>query len=421
MTLDPRFFSYGENGLCVEGVALEKIAESLGTPCYVYSQSMMESNFRDYESAFAGQNATICYAVKACPNLSVIRVFGAMGSGADVVSEGELRRALEAGIPANKIVFAGVGKTVQEMRYALDCGIMYFSAESLPELQMLQQVASSLDKKARVALRVNPNVDAKTHAKITTGKNENKFGIDLGVLPQAVGFIKSCSHIELLGLAMHIGSQLTDAQPFADAMGVLRRETIKLRSAGFECPVIDVGGGLGISYQGQTIPAVSELARIAEKEFGDLGCRLTLAPGRSLTGAAGVLLSRVIFVKQGTEKKFVVIDAAMNDLLRPTLYQAHHEIHPVQKSAVAMALADLVGPVCESGDYLAQDRMMPSFKGGDLLVLAGAGAYGASMSSNYNSRPLAAEVLVRGEHFAPIRERQSIETQWRSEVKAPWQ
>ncbi|MFN4282932.1 MAG: diaminopimelate decarboxylase [Alphaproteobacteria bacterium] len=417
------FFAYQNGALACEGVPLAKIAEAVGTPVYVYSSAALEAQYRAFNEAFAGQNARVCFAVKANSNQAVIRTFAALGAGADVLSEGELRRALAAGVPPEKVVFSGVGKSRGEMAFALNAGIGQFNVESLPELRQLSEVASSLGKTAHIAVRVNPDVDAKTHAKITTGKKENKFGIDYDVAPAVYAEAAKLPGIKALGIAVHIGSQLLDLTPFRDAFALIADLAQRLRAQGHDIRRLDLGGGLGISYQGETPPPPAAYAAVVKETVGALGCELTFEPGRLLVGNAGVLISRVLYVKDGSDRRFVIVDAAMNDLMRPALYDAWHDIRPLKEPAqdAKVAPVDVVGPVCETTDIFAKDRALPPLGADDLVAFGSAGAYGAVMASDYNSRPLVPEVLVKGGAFAVIRPRQSYEDMIGRDQPAPWQ
>lgn len=423
MAFDPKYIAYQNGQLSMESVPLKLIADTFGTPVYCYSQSRILENYRSYQTAFESFNPLICYAIKANCNLAVIRALADLGAGADVVSGGELLRALKGGIAADKVAFAGVGKSQSEMQLGLSAGIKQFNVESEPELEALQKVAADMQKTATVVLRINPDVDAKTHEKITTGKKDNKFGIDYDLINGLVRKIKAMPNLRLDGLGMHIGSQLTSLDVFEDSYKVMRALTLRLRQDGFNLGTVDVGGGLGISYQGQRIPSTADLALLTRRYFEDMDCHLVLAPGRSIVADAGVLLTRVMFVKQTSHRRFVICDGAMNDLIRPTLYSAHHEVVAVDEARekTPKTVADLVGPVCESGDYLAQHRPLPEYKSGDLLVLADAGAYGASMSSEYNSRPLAPEVMIYQGKHALVRKRPDFDDMIRLEQPAPWQ
>jgi diaminopimelate decarboxylase len=407
-------FHYKNGVLHAEDVSLAQLARDVGTPFYCYSTATLKRHYRVLSEAFAGLDALICYAVKANSNQAVIATLAHLGAGMDVVSEGELRRARLAGVPADKIIFAGVGKTREEMAYALSEGILGFNVESEPELRLLSEVASGMGRTARVALRVNPDVDAKTHAKISTGKAENKFGIPFAASPRLYAEARTLPGIVVTGIHMHIGSQITELEPFRNAFRLLRELAQALIRDGHRIEHLDLGGGLGVPYvsEGEVAPPPSAYAAVVKETLGDLGLKLILEPGRMIVGNAGILVARVLYAKEGVDKTFTVIDAAMNDLIRPTLYDAHHEIWPVEEARASMPaiVQDVVGPVCETGDYLALERKLPPFEPGDLLAIMTAGAYGAAMSSTYNTRPLVAEVLVDGAKWALVRPRQSYES-----------
>lgn len=404
-------FPYSAGRMSAEGVALERIAAEIGTPFYCYSSAVLVERYRAYEKAFSRHKARICYALKANSNQAVIATFARLGAGADVVSGGELHRALAAGVPADRIVFAGVGKTPDEMAAGLEAGILQFNVESLPELEALDAVARSRGQRAPVSLRINPDVDARTHAKISTGKAENKFGIELGHARDVATRAASMHGIELCGLALHIGSQLTEVTPFRDAFARLGALADELIAAGLPIRRLDLGGGLGVSYTGDPAPDLADYAAAVDATVGPLGLELVFEPGRWLVAPAGVLVSRVLYVKEGVSRSFLVLDAAMNDLLRPALYDAYHPILPVAQPAsdAASRRFDVVGPICESGDTFARDRPLPPLAAGDLVAICSAGAYGAVMSSNYNTRPQPPEVLVNGHDYAIVRARQTYD------------
>ncbi|HYD32770.1 MAG TPA: diaminopimelate decarboxylase [Azospirillaceae bacterium] len=404
-------FTYRDGVLHADSVPLPAVADAVGTPFYCYSATQLEANYRAFAGAFADQDAAVCYALKANSNLAVIKTLARLGAGADVVSVGEMRRALAAGIPADKIVFSGVGKTPQEMRAALETGIFQLNVESAPELEALSDVASSLGVTAPIALRVNPDVDARTHAKIATGKKENKFGIDIAIAREVYAKAAGLPGIKPVAVAVHIGSQLTDLAPFRAAFERVAELVIALRQDGHDITRVDLGGGLGIVYRGdEDLPDLSDYAGLVKGITGNLGCHVTLEPGRALVGNAGVLVSKVIYVKTGVERRFLIIDAAMNDLIRPSLYEAYHTILSVNQPAPGSDLVpmDVVGPVCESGDTFAVQRPLPPLQDGDLIAVLAAGAYGAVMSSSYNTRPLVPEVLISGKEFAVVRPRPTI-------------
>jgi diaminopimelate decarboxylase len=405
------FFARRGGELQAEQVPIAQIAAAVGTPFYVYSAAAFAAGYHCFAEAFAAERALICYAVKANSNLAVLRLFAGLGAGADVVSEGELRRALAAGVPPERIVFSGVGKTAEEMAAALAAGIHQINVESVPELHRLSAVAAKLGRPAPIALRVNPNVDALTHAKIATGKEENKFGIDFGEAAAAYRLAASLPGIAPVGLAVHIGSQLIDLDPYRRAFGRLAELVRELRAGGLAVDRVDLGGGLGIRYRGERPPEPADYAKIVREIFGPLDLALAFEPGRVLAGPAGLLIARVVYVKEGAGKRFVIVDAAMNDLIRPALYDAWHDIVPVRipEPEAPLAPADVVGPVCETADTFAVDRELPPLDAGDLVAFTAAGAYGAVMSSTYNSRLLVPEVMVAGERLAVIRARPSYD------------
>ena len=406
-------FDYHDGILHAENVSLARIAAEVGTPFYCYSTATLERHYKVLASAFKDQNALICYAVKANSNQAVLATMARLGAGMDVVSEGELRRARAAGVPAAKIIFAGVGKTRAEMAYALREGIHGFNVESEPELAALSEVASSLGATARIAVRVNPDVDAKTHAKISTGRSENKFGIPYERAVELYASARRLPGIAIAGIHMHIGSQITGLAPFRDAFHLMRGLALELRREGHALEHLDIGGGLGVPYRGSNDvpPHPDEYAAVVKAELGDLGLKLVLEPGRMIAGNAGILVTRVIYTKEGADRTFTIVDAAMNDLIRPTLYEAHHDVWPVveAKKEMPAVMQDVVGPVCETGDYLALERQLPPFDPGDLMAVMTAGAYGAVMASEYNTRPLVPEVLVKGAEYAVVRPRPSYD------------
>ncbi len=418
-------FHYRNGILHAEDVNLIELAEEVGTPFYCYSTATLERHYRVMDKAFEGTDHLICYAMKANSNQAVIKTMALMGAGMDVVSEGELRRALAAGVPARKIVFSGVAKTAQEMAFALKEGIACFNVESEPELELLSAIASRVGQRATVSIRVNPDVDAKTHAKITTGKAENKFGISWTKASEVYAKAAALPALDVAGIDMHIGSQITELAPYEKAYSLMADLTKQLLNEGHNIRHLDLGGGLGVPYRGDNDvpPHPDEYGAMVKRVLGPLGLRLVLEPGRMFTGNAGILVTRVIYVKDGGAKHFVIQDGAMNDLIRPTLYDAHHDILPVREDRKGgeMIIADVVGGICETGDYFAKDRRMPRPEQGDLLAIMTAGAYGAVQSGTYNSRPLIAEVLVKGGHFAIVRPRQSYEELINLDRLAPWQ
>jgi diaminopimelate decarboxylase len=392
-----------------EDVDLSALGREVGTPFYVYSAATLRRHVRVMQEAFAGIPTLLAYAMKANSNQAVLKLMAREGAGADVVSLGELERAIAAGIPPEKIVFSGVAKTFAEMRRGLELGIHCFNLESEPELERLNEVARSMGKRARVSVRVNPDVDAKTHAKISTGKSENKFGIPYALAREVYERIAGLSNVEAVGVDMHIGSQITDLTPFVDAFQLLADLVRQLQADGHQLRHVDVGGGLGIPYHHDqdAPPDPVAYAKIVIEKLGRLGVSLVVEPGRLIVGNAGILVTKVEYVKEGV-KNFIIVDAGMNDIIRPTLYEAHHDILPIASSNLPPMTGDIVGPVCETGDYLALGRTVPGVAEGDLLAVMSAGAYGAVMASTYNSRPLIPEVLVDGSRYHVIRPRKSI-------------
>ena len=405
------FFPHVDGELCAEGVPLRRIAAEVGTPFYVYSTAALEDRCRAYQRALGGMQARLYYSVKANSNLAVIATLARLGAGADVVSVGEMYRALKAGVPAHDIVFAGVGKTREEMDAALAADIHQFNVESLGELRTLNDAALALGRRAPVALRINPDVDAKTHAKISTGKSENKFGIDLDHAAEIYAEAARLPGIDVKGIACHIGSQLTDIAPYRSAFAKLAALTRALRAAGHKVERIDLGGGIGIAYRGEATISLDDYTLAVAETVGNLGCALEIEPGRSIVGNAGLLVARVINVKAGVSRKFLIVDAAMNDLIRPAMYDAYHEIVPVRQpeNDAPVERMDVVGPICESGDRFAELRPLPPMAPGDLVAFCSAGAYGAVMASSYNTRPIAPEVLVKGDSYQVVRPRLSYD------------
>ena len=391
-----------------ENISYTELAERFGTPLYVYSQAELDLAFARYQTAFAALDPLICYAVKANGNLSVIRRFAELGSGFDIVSGGELARVLAAGGRADKTIFSGVGKSAAEIEFALKSGIKCFNVESLPELDRINEIAGRLKTAAPVSLRINPDVDAQTHPYISTGLKANKFGIAMEDAERAYLHAASLPHLNIIGIDCHIGSQLIKLEPLVEACERLLPLIDKLAAHGIGLQHIDLGGGVGIVYQNEETPDLAAYAAAVQKLLGGCSLKLILEPGRSLVGNAGALLTRVEFVKQNGDKNFIVVDAAMNDLMRPALYQAYHHIENAEPSPVAPFAADIVGPICETGDFLAKDRMI-SAQAGDLLVVRSAGAYASSMAGNYNTRPRAAEVLVNGSEAKIVRRRETWE------------
>lgn len=406
------FFEYREGRLYVESVPAQEVAQQIETPCYCYSAAALRDNYQAYAKHFTPESALICYAVKANSNQSIIAALAKMGSGADVVSGGELRRALLAGIPAQKIVFSGVAKTAREMKFALEKNIFQFNVESESELEKLNEVAMSMGKVAAVAFRINPDIDARTHAKISTGKASNKFGIPASRAAKSYARAAEMPGIKVQGIDMHIGSQLTELEPFKLAFECLADLTTTLRDQGHDITVLDIGGGLGIDYADGSAqpPALADYAALAFDILGSLDCRILVEPGRSMVGDTGILLSEVIYIKQGEQDRFLIIDAGMNDLLRPSMYDAYHEIIPLQNADRPLCSYQIVGPICETGDTFARDRQLPELEAGDLIAIKNAGAYGAAMASSYNTRLLVPEVLVDGQTVKVIRARPDYES-----------
>ena len=401
-------FTHRDDTLYAEDVNLNDLAAKVGTPFYVYSSATLRRHVRVVKAAFEGIPTLLAYAMKANSNQAVLKLMASEGAGADVVSLGELERALAAGIKPEMIVFSGVAKTVAEMRRGLKVGIKCFNVESEPELERLSMIAADMGLTAKVSVRINPDVDARTHAKISTGKAENKFGIPYERARAVYAHIGELPNVTAVGVDMHIGSQITELEPFSEAFGLMAELVAALKADGHAIAHVDVGGGLGIPYsEGEIAPPPVEYAAVVRDKVGQLGVTLVIEPGRLLVGNAGILVTKVEYVKEGGTN-FVIVDAAMNDLIRPTLYEAHHDIVPVNHSNLAPITADIVGPVCETGDYLAKARTMPGVKEGDLLAVMSAGAYGAVMASTYNSRMLIPEVLVDGDKFHVIRPRRSI-------------
>ncbi len=402
-------FNYIGGRLHAEEVPLERIVEAVGTPFYVYSTATMERHYRVFDEALAGTDHLIAYALKANSNQAVIATLARLGAGADVVSGGETAKALAAGVPPDRIVFSGVGKTADEMRYGLETGIRQFNVESEPELEVLNTVACTMGKVAQVTIRVNPDVDAKTHAKIATGKAENKFGVPILRAPEVYARAAALIGIEIVGIDVHIGSQLTDLAPYAEAFIKVAELTVALRADGHDIRRLDLGGGLGIPYQrsNEAPPLPFDYGALIKRTVGHLGCEIAIEPGRLIVGNAGLLVSSVIYRKHGEGRDFLIIDAAMNDLIRPAMYDAWHDIVPVIEPGpdTPVGPIDVVGPVCETGDTFARGRELSHMTAGDLLAFRSAGAYGAVMSSEYNTRPLVPEVLVNGNQFAVIRKR----------------
>ncbi|OCX61035.1 diaminopimelate decarboxylase [Thioclava sp. SK-1] len=406
-------FTYSNGILHAEDVSITDIATTVGTPFYAYSAATLTRHFQLFQEALAWTDHLVCFAIKSNSNLAVLKLLGDLGAGMDVVSIGEYHRAKAAGVPGERIVFSGVGKTREEIALALQGGIRQFNVESEPELEAISQIASGMGVTAPIALRVNPDVDAKTHEKIATGKSENKFGIPIAKARTVYALAARLPGIDVVGIDVHIGSQLTDLEPFELAFTKVADLTRALREDGHNIRRLDLGGGLGIPYErsNDAPPLPIEYGQVIQRTVGDLGCEIEIEPGRLISGNAGVLVSSVIYLKQGDGRNFLILDAAMNDLVRPSMYGAYHDIIPVvqAEAGVEQSAMDIVGPVCETGDTFAKGRNMPPVGPGDLVAFRSAGAYGAVMASEYNSRPLIPEVLVQGDHFAVIRQRPSFE------------
>lgn len=416
-------FKYKNGELYCEGVPVRTVARRVGTPFYLYSSNTLSSHFRAFDSAFAGVPHLICFALKSNSNSAVLSLLSQEGAGADVVSGGELFRALRAGINPNKIVYAGVGKRRDEIEYALKIGILMFNVESGEELLALDRAAKEMHAVARIALRVNPDIDPRTHAYISTGLKENKFGIPI---EQALEFFQTArglTHVEVIGIHQHIGSQITEVQPFVDALEKLVGLVRELKSAGIDIRYVNIGGGLGITYKDETPPLPHDVAQAIQPMLNNCGCTVVMEPGRAIVGNAGILVTSVLYRKDSGEKQFLIVDAGMNDLIRPSLYDAYHDILPLAEPTVEAeeAVFDVVGPICESGDFLARGRKMPAaVRHGDLLAVMSAGAYGFTMSSNYNSRPRAAEVIVKGNEYYIVRERETYTDLIKGEKLPRW-
>ena len=417
-------FLYRDGALFAEDVAISEIAAAVGTPFYVYSTATLLRHFKAFDDALDGMDHLVCYAMKANSNQAVLKTLAQAGAGMDVVSAGEYLRAKAAGVPGDKIVFSGVGKTVSEIRLALEGGIRQFNVESEPEMEVLDAVARSMDKVAPITIRVNPDVDAKTHAKIATGKSENKFGIPIARAREVYRMAAAMPGLEVVGIDVHIGSQLTDLTPFELAYQKVAELTEQLRADGHTIRRLDLGGGLGIPYERSNAapPLPTDYGAMVQKTLGHLGCEIEIEPGRLIAGNAGLMVSEVIYVKSGEGRDFLIIDGAMNDLIRPAMYEAHHDIIPVVEAEAGAEQQpyDIVGPVCESGDTFAKQRMMPKLAAGDLVAFRSAGAYGAVTASEYNSRALIPEVLVHGDQFAVIRRRPTFDEMINRDTIPEW-
>ena len=417
-------FLYRDGALYAEDVAVADIAAAVGTPFYLYSTATLTRHYQLFDEALAGTEHLICYAMKAASNQAILKTLADLGAGMDVVSGGEYARARAAGVPGDRIVFSGVGKTRTEIRAALEGGIRQFNVESEPELHVISEIASSLGTTAPITVRVNPDVDARTHAKIATGKSENKFGIPISRARAVYAEAAALPGIEVIGIDVHIGSQLTDLEPYELAYGKVADLTDQLRADGHDIRRLDLGGGLGIPYtrSNEAPPLPSDYGALIKRTLGHLGCEIEIEPGRLIAGNAGILVSRVIYVKQGEGRQFLILDGAMNDLIRPAMYEAHHDIVPViePEAGVELQPYDIVGPVCESGDTFAKNRLMPPLGDGDLVAFRSAGAYGAVMASEYNTRPLVPEVLAKGDQFAVIRQRPDFDEIINRDTIPPW-
>lgn len=411
-------FNYRDNRLFAEDIAIEDITKEHGTPCYIYSRATFERHWRAFDDALSAHDHLVCFAVKANSNLAVLNVLAKIGSGFDIVSGGELERVLAAGGEAGKIVFSGVGKTATEMRRALDVGIRCFNVESEAELILLNEVAGDLGVKAPVSIRVNPDVDAKTHPYISTGLKENKFGIDISLAPEVYGRASKMANLKIEGVDCHIGSQLTETRPFLDALDRVLVLIDELSTMDIKIHHLDLGGGLGIQYRDENPPLPADYAKALSKKLAGRDLQILIEPGRAIAGNAGILVTQVEFLKNNDEKHFAIVDAAMNDLMRPALYSAWQEIIPVNKKDGQSQRYDIVGPICETGDFLGKDREL-IIEAGDLLAVRSSGAYGFTMSSNYNTRPRVAEIMVDGDKAHVVRERETIESLYANEKVLP--
>ncbi|MEL0438186.1 diaminopimelate decarboxylase [Phycobacter sp. K97] len=417
-------FLYRDGALCAEDVPVAEIAAAVGTPFYVYSTATLLRHFRLFDEALEGTDHLVCYAMKAASNQAILKTLAQAGAGMDVVSQGEYLRAKAAGVPGDRIVFSGVGKTADEIRCALSGGIRQFNVESEPEMEVINAVALELGTRAPITIRINPDVDAKTHAKIATGKSENKFGIPISRASEVYAHAASLPGLEVVGIDVHIGSQLTELAPFEAAYRKVAELTETLRAEGHDIRRLDLGGGLGIPYtrSNEAPPLPMDYGALIKRTLGHLGCEIEIEPGRLIAGNAGLMVSKVIYVKSGEGRDFLIVDGAMNDLIRPAMYEAHHDIVPViePEPGIESQPYDIVGPVCETGDTFAKQREMPPLRAGDLIAFRSAGAYGAVMASEYNSRPLIPEVLVHGDQFAVIRRRPSFDEMINRDTIPEW-
>jgi diaminopimelate decarboxylase len=413
-------FQYKNDELFCESVSVAKIAEEVGTPFYLYSYATLKRHFEAFDNAFEGMDRLVCFSAKANTNLAILHLFANIGSGLDIVSGGELFRGLKAGFLPDKIVYSGVGKKIDEIDYAINSGILMFNVESMEELELIDSRAKSLNTKASISLRVNPNVDPQTHPYISTGLKKNKFGIESDAALEAYKAAMRMKNIKIIGIDCHIGSQITQLSPFEDALTKLKFLAATLRELGIVIKYLDMGGGLGITYSDESPPHPNEYAKALKKNLKETYLTLILEPGRVIVGNAGILVTQVLYRKSGQVKEFAIVDAAMNDLMRPTLYKAYHAIEPVKKLKKNTIKADVVGPICESGDFLALDRQIADVERGDLLAVMSAGAYGFTMSSNYCSRPRVAEVMVSKDRFEVIRRRETYEDLNKGETIPSW-
>lgn len=410
------YFRYKNNSLYVEDVPVKELINAFGTPLYVYSYSTLMRHFKAYDDAFDGVKHLICYALKANSNSAILRIFAKNGGGADIVSGGELFRAIRAGIPPRKIVYAGVGKTEEEIRYALRSGILMFNVESESEVYEIDRIAGDMGVKAPIALRVNPDIDPETHPYISTGLRKHKFGIPIEDALEYYRSIKKLKNLEIVGIHKHIGSQITKVSPFTEALKKVLLLLDELTKHGIVIKYLDIGGGLGITYRDEVSPLPRDLAKHLLPLIKERQLLLIVEPGRSIVGNAGILVTKVLYLKKGEDKEFVIVDAGMNDLVRPSFYGSYHHIQPIEKKRRKTTIADIVGPICESSDFLAKDREIPQVRQGEFLAVMSAGAYSFSMSSNYNSRPRAAEVLVKGNKYSLIRKRETYRDLVRGEI-----
>ncbi len=414
-------FTYRENKLYCEDVPIEKIAATVGTPFYLYSHATLTRHLNAFQDAFEKIDHLVCFSAKANTNLAILKLFADRGCGLDIVSGGELYRGLQAGFAPERIVYSGVGKRVDEIDDALKAGILMFNLESIDELKLIDQRAGKLNQRARIAIRVNPDVDPKTHPYISTGLKKNKFGINTEAAIEGYRLAARLAHIDIIGIDCHIGSQITDAAPFEDALQNVKSLMLRIKSeTGIDIKYIDMGGGLGITYGDESPPSLEEYAKAFMQSLEDMSVTLILEPGRVLVGNAGILVTRALYNKDGQDKKFIIVDAGMNDLLRPTLYGAFHAIEPVVRNKTSKTVADVVGPICESGDFLAVDRSLTEVNSGDLLAVMSTGAYGFVMSSNYCSRPRVAEVMVKKDQYQVVKQRETYADLVRGESLPPF-